>query len=147
MTTFIERKHLGVPADGPWQALLRMNEWLPTLSTVKSVEVLGETRSPFAVIGRHYLVHTPEGITMKAELVNVDHDQRTVDIHAKSGPLRSKLTCRVVDHGSHCTLVRIQRYPGIAGVLFATLFKSRELKETIAYLDAWANAVRSEETN
>lgn len=147
MTTFIERKHLGVPADGPWQALLRMNEWLPTLSTIKSVEVLGETRSPFAVIGRHYRVHTPEGVTMNAELVNVDHDERTVEIHAKAGPLRSKLTCRVVDHGSHCSLVRIQRYPGIVGTLFATVFKSRELKETQAYLEAWARAVDTDSSH
>ncbi|OKL46517.1 hypothetical protein BSR28_06980 [Boudabousia liubingyangii] len=120
-----------------WAALERFDEWLVQLSTIKDVEHQGG--EPFLKLGRKYLVHTPEGVTMRALVTRVDRKLGEVRIEAKGGPLRSSLTCRIENPEPGVTvLVRIQEYPGWVGKVFTWIKGRREAAETSEYLERWA---------
>lgn len=136
MTTFRATRVLDVSPDAAWRGLADMAQWLESLDTIASIDYTGE----FFRQGTRYQVHTPEGVTMSAELIRVDQIHRVVEIRARSGPLTSLLRCAIEEAGGGVKLIREQSYPGFVGAIFSRIYARREGGETAAYLDAWARA-------
>jgi hypothetical protein len=150
MTVYAHSQSTTLSSDEAWAGLLEMENWLPTLTTVTAVKRLpGDGLPPardsrFLLEGRRYLVETPEKITMNCSVVEVDSEKRRVRIAAKSGPIRSRLTCEVrEDADGKAILFRRQEYPGVVGWLLTRLAGKREDEETRAYLQAWEDSSRT----
>lgn len=142
MKTFVESLEVNASVQQAWKALLKMDLWLPKLSTNRSISWQRD-QHPFCVQGRQYQCTTKEDVVMTCQIVEVNEALREIRIRAEHRPLVSLLTCQIESiDAQRCRLIRRQSYPGLVGWLFTKLYQKREANETGEYLKVWARFIQ-----